>query len=355
MVETNIFCDTKVRHLNNYLIKSNLSASNQIWGMLMSGCPTARRWTPNNETSIQAIGAREGSPGRFRPRSACALPAKPASDEVYLLATELCLVLFPGPGKETWVETSGKYGGLPGPGWFPLHKTNVPTYTIDIYIYMLTPPPPRYQGLGLVQMCFDRGIVLHKWWLYMIFTVFCCTFMNHCNPDSSTKTHVSSHTKHVFFNNLSLQTILSSSHQKHVFLHAFFHKESHILSPNTCPFSMALPHKIQFTYLPTQTPAFKDPSTECSHIISHKACLFNNSSLQKIIHPLTKNMSCCMPYFTRNHISSHQTHALFQWLFHTKFNSHIFPHKPCLLSKTLPQTIHTSSHPTHVFLHVFFQ
>ena len=67
------------------------------------------------------------------------------------------------------------------------------------------------------------------------------------------------------------------------------------------------------------------------------------------------------------------THAVFQWLFHTKFNSHIFPHKPCLLSKALPQITHisshkpcllsktlpkknhTSSHPTHVFLHVFFQ
>ena len=38
------------------------------------------------------------------------------------------------------------------------------------------------------------------------------------------------------------------------------------------------------------------------------------------------------------------THALFQWLFHTKFNSHIFPHKPCLLSKALPQITHISSH-----------
>ena len=77
--------------------------------------------------------------------------------------------------------------------------------------------------------------------------------------------HIYSHTKHVV--SISLQTILSSSHRKHVFLHAFFHKESHILSPNPCPFSMARPHKIQFTYLPTLSmPCFKDSSTENSHI-----------------------------------------------------------------------------------------
>ena len=68
--------------------------------------------------------------------------------------------------------------------------------------------------------------LLHKWWFYMIFTVFCCTFMNHCNPVSSTKTHISSHTKHVFFNNSSLHKIHISSHPEH----AFFHKGLHILS-----------------------------------------------------------------------------------------------------------------------------
>ena len=41
------------------------------------------------------------------------------------------------------------------------------------------------------------------------------------------------------------------------------------------------------------------------------------------------------------------THALIQWLFHQKINSHIFPHKPCLLSKALPQIIHISSHTHH--------
>ena len=41
--------------------------------------------------------------------------------------------------------------------------------------------------------------MLHKWWFYMIFTVLCCTFMNHCNPDSSTKTHISSLTQNMSF------------------------------------------------------------------------------------------------------------------------------------------------------------
>ena len=48
------------------------------------------------------------------------------------------------------------------------------------------------------------------------------------------------------------------------------------------------------------------------------------------------------------------THALFQWLFHTKFNSHIFPHKPCLLSKALPQIIHISSHTNHALFQRLF-
>ena len=68
--------------------------------------------------------------------------------------------------------------------------------------------------------------MLHTWWFYMIFTVFCCTFMNHCNPDSSTNTHILSHTNHVFFNDSSLQKIHISSHPEH----AFFHKGSPILS-----------------------------------------------------------------------------------------------------------------------------
>ena len=72
--------------------------------------------------------------------------------------------------------------------------------------------------------------MLHKWWLYMIFTVFCCTIMNHCNPDSSTKTHISSHTKHVLFNNSSLQKIHIPSHPEH----AFFHKGSHPLMLRKC-------------------------------------------------------------------------------------------------------------------------
>ena len=48
------------------------------------------------------------------------------------------------------------------------------------------------------------------------------------------------------------------------------------------------------------------------------------------------------------------THALFQWLFHTKFNSHIFPHKPCLLSKALPQITHISSHTNRALFQRLF-
>ena len=48
------------------------------------------------------------------------------------------------------------------------------------------------------------------------------------------------------------------------------------------------------------------------------------------------------------------THALFQWLFHTKFNSHIFPHKPCLLSKALPQITRRSSHTNHALFQRLF-
>ena len=172
----------------------------------------------------------------------------------------------------------------------------------------------------------------------MIFTVFCCTFMNHCNPDSSTKTHISSHTKHVFFNNSSLQKIHISSHPEHVLV---LHKGSHILSPKHAIFQRLFHRKPR--YLPTQTPSFKDPSTEFSHIISHKACLFNNSLYRKFIHPLTQNMSFCMllsqgitypltnpmPFFngssTQNstHISAHTNHAFFQRPVHRIFTHHL--------------------------------
>ena len=69
--------------------------------------------------------------------------------------------------------------------------------------------------------------MLHKWWFYMMFTVFCCTFMNHCNPDSSTKTHISSRTKTCLSQWLfSTENFHISSHPEQV----FFHKGSHILS-----------------------------------------------------------------------------------------------------------------------------
>ena len=81
----------------------------------------------------------------------------------------------------------------------------------------------------------------------MVFTVFCCTFMNHCNPDSSTKTHISSHTKHVFFNDSSLQKIHISSHPEH----AFFHKGSHILSSCSANVAQHLEFVAQHFFGPT--------------------------------------------------------------------------------------------------------
>ena len=172
--------------------------------------------------------------------------------------------------------------------------------------------------------------------------------MNHCNPDSSTKTHISPLTQNMSFKNSFLQKMHISSHPEHV----FFHKGSHILSPKHAFFQRLFHGKL--TYLPTQTmPSFKDASTEYSHIISHKACLFNNSSLQTIpssSHP--KHVFLHAFDHKGSHILSPK-HAFFKGS--STENSHIFPHKHCLLSKTLPQKIHTSSHPTHVFLHVFFQ
>ena len=170
----------------------------------------------------------------------------------------------------------------------------------------------------------------------MIFTVFRCTFVNHCNPDSSTKTHISSHKKHVFFNYSSLQKIHISSHPEHV----FFHKGSHILSPKHAIFQRLF-HRKKSHIFPHKPLLSKDSSTEYSHIISRKACLFNNTSLQTSLS------------------SSHPKHVFLHAFFHKE--SHILspnpcpfsmalPHKcnsPCLLSKALPHIIHISSHTNH--------
>ena len=138
----------------------------------------------------------------------------------------------------------------------------------------------------------------------MIFTVFCCTFMNHCNPDSSTKTHISSHTKNVFCNNSSLQKIHISSHPEHV----FFHKGSHILSPKHAivqrPFHRKFTHK----------PLLSKTLPQNIQISSHTKHAFSITLLYRKIHS-----------------SSHPKHVFL----------HAFDHKPCLLSKTLPQKIHT--------------
>ena len=120
------------------------------------------------------------------------------------------------------------------------------------------------------------------------------------------------------------------------------------------PFSKALPQKIHLSSH-TNHAFFQRLFHNMSHISSHTKHVFSITLLyRQFFHPLTQNMSFCMPSFTRNHLSSHQTHALFQWLFHTKFKSHICPHKPCLLSKALPQIVHISSHTNHALFQRLF-
>ena len=175
-----------------------------------------------------------------------------------------------------------------------------------------------------------------------------CTSMNHCNPDSSTKTHISSRAKTCLF-----QKLLST-------------ENSHILSPRTCLLTQ------RFTYPLTKTCHCSKALPENPHIFPHKPLLsktlpqnIHTSSHTKhvfsitllyrnFIHPLTQNMSFYMPSFTKVHISSHQnmpfSKALPQKIHISSYTNHALFH-----SKTLPQKIHTSSHPTHVFSHVFFQ
>ena len=100
--------------------------------------------------------------------------------------------------------------------------------------------------------------------------------------------HTSCHTKHVFSITLLYRKFIHP-HPKHVFLHVF-HKESHILSPPPCTFSMALPHKFN------------------SHILPHKPCLLSEA-LPQIIH-----------------ISCHTNHALIERLFHRKFTHPLTQH-----------------------------
>ena len=147
--------------------------------------------------------------------------------------------------------------------------------------------------------------------------------------------------KHVFFNNSSLQKIQISSHPEHV----FFHKGSHILSPKHAILQRLFHSK--FTYLPTQTPSFKDPSTEYSLIISHKACLFkkiHSSSHPKhvfflhaffhkephILSPTPCHFSMALPHKIQFTYLPTQTMPSFKGS--STDNSHIFPHKPCLVS-----------------------
>ena len=144
----------------------------------------------------------------------------------------------------------------------------------------------------------------------MIFTVFCCTFMNHCNPDSSTKTHISSHTKKSFSITL------------------LYRKFTYPLTQNMSSFTKVHISSHQ------NMPFFKGSSTEGPDIFPHKPCLLSKTLPQnihtssrtkhvfsitllyrKFIHPLTQNMSFCMPISQRFTYPLTKT-CLFLRLFH---------------------------------------
>ena len=130
-----------------------------------------------------------------------------------------------------------------------------------MYIYIYYTPPPRYPGLGLVQMCFDRG----------------------SRQDEAA------------------QICTLGDQRKEVCL-----IEERRLGRDPCPFSMALPHTIQFTYLPTQTmPSFK-ALPQITHISSHKPCLvsFKDSSTENshILSPNTCLFTCLLSMKQRQHM-----------------------------------------------------
>ena len=82
--------------------------------------------------------------------------------------------------------------------------------------------------------------------------------------------------------------------------------EERHLGRDPCLFSMALPHKIQFTYLPTQTmPSFKGSSTDNSHTFPHKPrMVFKDSSTENshILSPNTCLFTCLLSMKQRQHM-----------------------------------------------------
>ena len=190
----------------------------------------------------------------------------------------------------------------------------------------------------------------------MIFTVFCCIFMNHCNPDSlSTKTFHSSLQKNhhplthktCLFNNSSLQKIHISFYPEHDL--SFAAQRLTYPLTKTCHFSMALPQKIHislhtnpffqrpfhriFTYHLTQSMSFQYLfSTEKSFTLSPKTCLFTCLRSQRFTYPLTKTCLFSKALPQKIHISSHTHHAFFQRLFHIKFTHPLSQHMSFYMS-----------------------
>ena len=131
----------------------------------------------------------------------------------------------------------------------PLNTDFVFIYIYEyIYIYMNIRPPPRYPGLGLVQMCFDRGSRQEEQLRFAHWETRGRRFAS-LKKDALDVTHA------------LFQWLFHTKFNSHMFPHK--------------PCLLQRPFHRKLTYLPTQTmPCFKDSSTENSHILSPNTCLF---------------------------------------------------------------------------------
>ena len=104
----------------------------------------------------------------------------------------------------------------------------------NIYIYAT--PPPRYPGLGLVQMCFDRGSRQEEQLRF-------ANWETKGRRFASLKKHALDVTHAHFQWLFHTNSIHISSHTNHALFQRLFHRNLHILSPNTCLFTCLLSMK----------------------------------------------------------------------------------------------------------------
>ena len=152
----------------------------------------------------------------------------------------------------------------------------------------------------------------------MICTVGCCTFMNHCNPDSSKTTHISSLTQNML---LSITLLyrkftypLTQNMSSFTKVHISSHQNMFVFKGSSTENSDIFPHK----------PLLSKTLPQNIHISSHTKHVFSMALLyRKIIPPLTQNMSFSKPLPQKTHTSSDTNHAFFQRLFHRIFTYHL--------------------------------